>query len=207
MATTTPNYGWPVPTSTDLVKDGATAIEALGDAIDATVFGLPASGFALIGTTTIGSAVSSVTISSVFSATYEAYKVIITGGTGSANTSLRTQLRDGSTTETGSFYKFASTGSNYADGVYAKDWSAGFTTNFTYTGYVNNTDAYLTYNVDLINPFLTVPTLISGQYAHLLSNRQMAGYLDTTTSYDSLVISPETGTLTGGSIRVYGYAK
>ena len=40
MATTTPNYGWPVPTSTDFVKDGATAIEALGDAIDATVYGL-----------------------------------------------------------------------------------------------------------------------------------------------------------------------
>jgi len=38
MATTTPNYGWPVPTSTDFVKDGATAIEALGDAIDATVY-------------------------------------------------------------------------------------------------------------------------------------------------------------------------
>jgi hypothetical protein len=43
MATTTPNYGWPVPTSTDYVKDGATAIEALGDAIDTTVFGLPSS--------------------------------------------------------------------------------------------------------------------------------------------------------------------
>jgi hypothetical protein len=37
MATVTPNYSWPVPTSTDLVKDGATAIEALGDAIDATL--------------------------------------------------------------------------------------------------------------------------------------------------------------------------
>jgi hypothetical protein len=44
MATTTPNYGWPVPTSTDLVKDGATAIEALGDAVDSTVFGLGVSG-------------------------------------------------------------------------------------------------------------------------------------------------------------------
>jgi hypothetical protein len=44
MATTTPNYGWPVPTSTDLVKDGATAIEALGDAVDATVFSLGVSG-------------------------------------------------------------------------------------------------------------------------------------------------------------------
>jgi hypothetical protein len=36
MATTTPNYGWSVPTSTDLVKDGATAIETLGDSVDAT---------------------------------------------------------------------------------------------------------------------------------------------------------------------------
>lgn len=35
MATTTPNFGWSVPTSTDLVKDGATAIETLGDSIDA----------------------------------------------------------------------------------------------------------------------------------------------------------------------------
>jgi hypothetical protein len=40
MATTTPNYGWSVPTSTDLVKDGATAIETLGDSIDASFVGL-----------------------------------------------------------------------------------------------------------------------------------------------------------------------
>lgn len=37
MATVTPNNNWPVPTSTDFVKDGATAIESLGDAIDASV--------------------------------------------------------------------------------------------------------------------------------------------------------------------------
>jgi hypothetical protein len=40
MATTTPNFGWPVPTSGDLVKNGATAIEALGDAIDASLVDL-----------------------------------------------------------------------------------------------------------------------------------------------------------------------
>jgi hypothetical protein len=34
MATTTPTFGWQVPTSTDLVKDGAVAIETLGDSID-----------------------------------------------------------------------------------------------------------------------------------------------------------------------------
>lgn len=37
MATTTPRFGWPVPTSTDLVTNGATAIEALGDDIDSTL--------------------------------------------------------------------------------------------------------------------------------------------------------------------------
>lgn len=40
MATVTPNFNWPVPTSTDLVKDGATAMEALGDSIDASFVGL-----------------------------------------------------------------------------------------------------------------------------------------------------------------------
>ncbi|CAB4159723.1 hypothetical protein UFOVP720_22 [uncultured Caudovirales phage] len=40
MATVTPNFNWPVPTSSDLVKDGATAIEALGDSIDASLVDL-----------------------------------------------------------------------------------------------------------------------------------------------------------------------
>jgi hypothetical protein len=40
MATVTPNFLWPVPTPTDLVKDGATAIEALGDSIDASLVDL-----------------------------------------------------------------------------------------------------------------------------------------------------------------------
>ena len=38
MATTTPNYAWVVPTSSDLVKNGATAIETLGDSVDASLW-------------------------------------------------------------------------------------------------------------------------------------------------------------------------
>lgn len=40
MATTTPNFGWSVPTSSDLVKNGAVAIETLGDSIDASMVDL-----------------------------------------------------------------------------------------------------------------------------------------------------------------------
>ena len=37
MSTTTPSFGWPVPQSSDLVKNGATAISSLGDAIDTSM--------------------------------------------------------------------------------------------------------------------------------------------------------------------------
>jgi hypothetical protein len=40
MATVTPNFGWDVPQSTDLVKDGATAIAALGNDIDTSLVDL-----------------------------------------------------------------------------------------------------------------------------------------------------------------------
>ena len=40
MATTTTNFGWDIPQSTDLVKDGATAIAALGQDIDTSMVGL-----------------------------------------------------------------------------------------------------------------------------------------------------------------------
>ncbi len=40
MATTTPNFGWDIPQSTDLVKDGATAIAALGTDIDTSLVDL-----------------------------------------------------------------------------------------------------------------------------------------------------------------------
>ena len=54
MATTT-NYSWTTPDDTDLVKDGASAIRALGTAIDTTVYNnsLIASATTLISTTSL----------------------------------------------------------------------------------------------------------------------------------------------------------
>jgi len=49
MATTTTNFGFDVPTSSDLVKNGATAIETLGDSIDAQFASLTVN--AQVGTT------------------------------------------------------------------------------------------------------------------------------------------------------------
>ena len=46
LMATTPNRSWPTPDDTDLVRDGASAIRALGDAIDGTV----GQGFVFAGT-------------------------------------------------------------------------------------------------------------------------------------------------------------
>jgi hypothetical protein len=52
---TTPNYGWPTPEATDLVKDGWEAIKDLGDAIDTTATTFASKVVQIVtGTTTTG---------------------------------------------------------------------------------------------------------------------------------------------------------
>jgi hypothetical protein len=92
MATTTPNFGWPVPTSTDYVKDGATAIEALGDAIDATVFGL-GSGLSKITTNTLSNSATCVFTSLTAGARYRVVGRVI----GTATGALLSRYRESST--------------------------------------------------------------------------------------------------------------
>jgi hypothetical protein len=79
MATTTPNYGWDVPTSTDYVADGAVAIETLGDDIDASLFSITGGKnvgeqFITSGTFTTASALN---LSSVLTDTYKAYRFYV----------------------------------------------------------------------------------------------------------------------------------
>lgn len=102
MATTTPNYGWPVPTSTDLVKDGATAIEALGDAIDSTLFA-QAPGLVKLSTTNF-SAVSSQAVTFA-SSTYKNYKIIMRW-TQTAGAGVTCRVRTSTTDYTGAEYNY-----------------------------------------------------------------------------------------------------
>jgi hypothetical protein len=91
MATTTPNFGWPVPTSTDYVKDGATAIEALGDAIDATVATISPA-LTLVASTTF-SAQTAATLDNCFTSTYTNYLIKVNLTSISANQYLHYYYR------------------------------------------------------------------------------------------------------------------
>jgi len=160
-----------------------------------------ASGLTLISTTTIGTTVSSVTVSNAFSSTYDSYKILVSGGSSSAFSVL--MLKFGSTV-TGYYAGYLATTYSTAAQVGLSDNNAA---QFTYPGGCNANG--LTMTCDVINPNLAKNTTIFGGYGALdtaSSSRLYAGFLNDTTQYTAFTISPNSGTLTGGTIKVYGYA-
>jgi hypothetical protein len=159
-----------------------------------------AGGVTLISATTIGSAVSTVTVSSAFSSTYDNYLITISGGVASTSVDLSLQL--GATT-TG--YYAGYNGVMYSTGANATTANNN-AASFTAIG-VGTTDSLFAY-VNVLGPNLAKNTNISGGYGVTLTGSRSSvfgGFLNNTTQYTAFTIAPSSGTLTGGVIRVYGY--
>lgn len=201
MASTT-NYSWNTPDDTALVKDGASAIRTLGSSVDTTLFtalGGAYPGLRLVKKQTIGSGVSSVTVTGAFSATYDNYKIIVSNGTGSGDTYFNLQL--GSTT---SGYKYVYTHFAYGGSSPYYESSAN-TSQFTYAGVINTTDSFT--DLDLQSPFVTKSTAFRRTFANNGVCGWVNGFLPNTTSYTAFTLTPASGTMTGGTIYVYGYGQ
>ena len=156
------------------------------------------SGLRLITAQTIGSAVGSVTVTNAFSATYDAYKIVVTGGAGStANSAFKIQL--GAST-TGYYWTFIYNG--YANGT-SGTGAANQTSleNFGWCG-TNGMQA----NIEIQNPFLAKYTTFQGQNTQTNISGMATGMHQVATSYTDITLTPAAGTITGGTIRVYGYA-
>jgi len=200
MATTT-NYGWTTPNDSDPFKNGASSIRTLGSAVDTSLFtalGGTYPGLRLVKKQTIGSAVSTVTVSDAFSSPYENYKILISGGVGSAaNIILRMQL--GSVT-TGYYSNFIY--APYAAGsVLSVANNNG--ANFNYVGVADTTS--INANIELNSPFLAKQKMINASYYDSTSTGRTQGICSSTSSITAFTLTPSTGTLTGGTIYVYGY--
>ena len=157
-------------------------------------------GLFLIKTQTIGTAVGSVTVTDAFSADFDAYKVTITGGAGSAAILLSLQL--GATT-TGYYAgynraTFSTGGANVTSDNNTANFSrAGYATTNTINATFELTQPFANKNTFFFAPFVAhIDTQIAGSGA---------GYLNNSTSYTGFTILLASGTLTGGTIRVYGY--
>ncbi len=154
------------------------------------------SALVLIKTQTVGTTVSSVTVSDVFSSTYDNYKITYSGGVASTAVDLGMIL--GATT-TNYYYGFGYL--PYGGSL------AGVTVNngasWAYAGGANTALTYL--NCDIFRPFASDETIIASVGGNHANANFGGGYLNNTTSYTAFTITPSSGTLTGGTIRVYGY--
>lgn len=159
-------------------------------------------GTAVGGVVTIGSAVSSVTVSTAFSATYDAYKIVVTGGAGSTNQALGLTLGSTSTGYYATYFRTASASSATYDGQVTSNGASWNEFGF-------GTTSGLGMNIELLSPFLAKTTIASGVYTRgnqtNLGAGSVSGFLNDTTSYTAFTITPATGTMTGGTVRVYGY--
>ena len=157
-----------------------------------------ASGLTLISATTVGSAVATVTVSGAFSSTYENYKITYTGGASSvsapdifmtlgATATAYYSIRSG--------YRYTAAALNFVDANNGVKWLVGGGA---------GTDPNI--NMDILGPNLAKKTYFNGLFNASSGIANTAGYQDSATQFTAFTISPDTGTFTGGTIRVYGYA-
>ena len=170
---------------------------ASGDVLNAS--DMNAVGLWLVKTQTIGSAVSSVQVTGAFTSDYENYLILLTGGVTSTAVDLTIQL--GSTT-TGYY-----AGGYYV--VYSASTITGHNQNNaanlrTFAGTTNSLDGI----VYVLSPQLAKRTTIHSQYARTATTgfiATMSGFVDTATQYTDFTIASGAATMTGGTIRVYGF--
>jgi len=154
----------------------------------------------LISTTTIGTTVSSITVSSAFSATYENYFISVNGGVASTNNSLSLKL--GSTT-TG-YFGFGFYGNASSSTLAGDNLNNGASFPYAAQGDTN----ILSGQIYIQNPNLAKATMLYTNASRSgtggMSN--FTGSETSTTQHTAFTLTPSTGTITGGTIKVYGYS-
>jgi hypothetical protein len=160
---------------------------------------VPMGGLTLVKSQTVGSAVATVTVNDAFSADYDDYKIIMSGGVSSGNATLRLAL--GSST-TG--YYWVRRDALYATGADNTD-TGNNDSLFSFVGRVNTSQMHLC--AELGSPFLSSWTNISSSNGLSSSAGNTNGVHQVASSFSAFTISPASGTLTGGKINVYGYKK
>jgi hypothetical protein len=158
-----------------------------------------ASGLTLVKTQTIGSAVTSVTVTNAFSASYDNYLITVSDGVGSqdGNTTLTLGNTTANYYQSGFYLSYTSSTVNGFNTNNGASWSATYYSTNAHSGHFN-----------LQNPYLAKRTTISTVQIGTTSTGFAAnyiGFLDNATSYTDFTLTRSGGTMTGGVIRIYGY--
>lgn len=196
---TTTKMGIVYPSSTDLVKDGATAMGTISTTVDSKT------GLVFISSTSF-TGVSSISLpQGTFTTNFDDYKVIFKlSATGGAVTTLRTRT----------------TGTDVTSADYYFGGNRQYTNVTTFSGYSGNaatsltiapisTAAYFAISLDVLRPMLAQNTVFLGQAFNSDGTNAaltFSGLEGTTGLRDSLTFIAASLTISG-TVNVYGYNK
>jgi hypothetical protein len=157
-------------------------------------------GLTLVAKATIGTTVSSVTISNVFSADFENYFIKISGGVASGDIGINLTLGS-----TASDYYFG--GSNQQYGSTSINASVGNNTSSFESAVYGSTNA-LSGQIFLDMPQTAKRTVARWQATGTSTTyfrNDAQGFINNNTQYTAFTLTTGSGTITGGTIYVYGY--
>lgn len=158
-------------------------------------------GMTLLSTHTIGSGVSSATLSNVFNASYETYRVVYEGGYASNSGGHTLQFRF-SSGHTSGYYGGGSV--TLWDGTH-NVWSLNNSSLFV-TNYLDTTNGRMAVSMDVNQPYDSgKSTTVHGTGVGYLSGATWGWVYAPFESVTDLYLFPSTGTITGGKVKVYGY--
>jgi len=163
-----------------------------------------ASGLTLISATTIGTTVASVAISNAFSGTYDNYRIIVSGGVASTGGAGYFYLGTGGLPASG-YYRFSLSGVYSGTTVTGNNTSNGLAWGGTFAGTTTSLNA----DLEMYGPNLAKNTHFKAFASRSQTTETVihtGGYLADTTQYTGFTFAPDSGTLTGGTVRVYGYS-
>jgi hypothetical protein len=155
------------------------------------------SGLVYVTSATVGTGVTSVTVSNCFSATYDAYKIVYANGTGVSGSAGQFNLIGNTTGWYGNLIYGPATG-----GV-----SGAGTNNGAYMNWAGGC-AQGTWNVsiEVLSPFLAQRTVATASFTDATNFGTSTHYLNNATSYTGFTLAHPSG-MTGGTITVYGFRK
>jgi len=156
-------------------------------------------GLWLVKTQTVGTAVSSVTVSDAFNADFIDYKIVYTGGTASTDGSIAFSFSGSPTGWRGNIIY-----ANFLSGT-VQSIGENNTTTASYIGAAAS--GFPQVVADLQNPFLAQPSLISASYVDSGNAGRSTYHHSASTSYTGFTLTKAAGTISGGVIKVYGYRK
>lgn len=160
-------------------------------------------GLELVKAQTVGSGVSSVNVTSVFSSTYNNYVISYSNITASDNgNAMLIRMLAGTTPTTNGFYGNTFYIGNAFSGALTN--ATQVNSSFGEVGCMTSTFKNAS-TCQIQQPFLSTQTLL--QFSAVDNNYWRFGsfVVNNSTSYDGFQLLPNSGTMTGGTICVYGY--